>query len=156
MSAQAVTLETSSTALVGVVDTRTVKDLPMNGRDFRQMLKLAPGEEMHDAASVATTMAFVTFVFFQFFNILNARNDTTSVFHRSTLTNRWLWIALGAVVLLQVGVTHVGFLQSLFDTTDISVAQWAVCIAVASSVLWAEELRKFVVRTRLQRKEIPQ
>ncbi len=43
VSAQAVTLETSSTALTGVVDTRTVKDLPLNGRDFRQMLKLSPG-----------------------------------------------------------------------------------------------------------------
>ena len=43
VNAQAVTLETTSTALTGVVDTRTVKDLPMNGRDFRQMLKLAPG-----------------------------------------------------------------------------------------------------------------
>lgn len=43
VSAQAVTLETSSTALVGVVDTRTVRDLPLNGRDFRQMLKLSPG-----------------------------------------------------------------------------------------------------------------
>jgi len=43
VSATAVTLETSSTALVGVVDTRTVTDLPMNGRDFRQMLKLSPG-----------------------------------------------------------------------------------------------------------------
>jgi hypothetical protein len=28
---------------VGVVDTKTVADLPMNGRDFRQMIKLAPG-----------------------------------------------------------------------------------------------------------------
>jgi hypothetical protein len=43
VSAQAVTLETTSTALTGVVDTRTVKDLPLNGRDFRQMLKLSPG-----------------------------------------------------------------------------------------------------------------
>lgn len=43
VNAQAVTLETTSTALVGVVDTRTVADLPMNGRDFRQMLKLSPG-----------------------------------------------------------------------------------------------------------------
>ncbi|MBL8238150.1 MAG: carboxypeptidase regulatory-like domain-containing protein [Bryobacterales bacterium] len=43
VNAQAVTLETSSTALTGVVDTRTVKDLPLNGRDFRQMLKLSPG-----------------------------------------------------------------------------------------------------------------
>ena len=41
--ASAATIETTSTALVGVVDTKTVADLPMNGRDFRQMIKLAPG-----------------------------------------------------------------------------------------------------------------
>ncbi len=41
--ASAVTLETTSSSLVGVVDTKTVADLPMNGRDFRQMIKLAPG-----------------------------------------------------------------------------------------------------------------
>ena len=43
VSASAVTVETTSTALVGLVDTKTVNDLPMNGRDFRQMIKLAPG-----------------------------------------------------------------------------------------------------------------
>lgn len=43
VTAQAATLETTSTALVGVVGPRMVSDLPMNGRDFRQMLKLAPG-----------------------------------------------------------------------------------------------------------------
>ncbi len=43
VSAAAVSLETTSTALVGVVNTKTVADLPMNGRDFRQMIKLAPG-----------------------------------------------------------------------------------------------------------------
>jgi hypothetical protein len=43
VSASAATLETTSTALVAVVGTKTVADLPMNGRDFRQMIKLAPG-----------------------------------------------------------------------------------------------------------------
>src|SRR4051812_40928366 len=43
VAASAATLETTSTALVGVVNTKTVADLPMNGRDFRQMIKLAPG-----------------------------------------------------------------------------------------------------------------
>jgi Carboxypeptidase regulatory-like domain/TonB dependent receptor len=37
------TVETSSTAITGLVNTKTVEDLPMNGRDFRQMIKLAPG-----------------------------------------------------------------------------------------------------------------
>jgi Ca2+-transporting ATPase len=91
-------------------------------------------------------MAFNTFVLFQFFNILNARSDRNSVFRRHTLTNPQLWIALVAVIVLQVGVTHVGFMQRLFDTTSISITQWLVSIAVASSVLWFEELRKAFVR----------
>jgi Ca2+-transporting ATPase len=113
------------------------------------VLVFAPGPEAEaGTATVAGTMAFNTFVLFQFFNILNARSDRNSVFRRQTLTNRHLWIALAAVILLQVGVTHVGFMQRLFDTTSISGAQWLIAIAVASSVLWLEELRKIVVRRR--------
>ena len=111
----------------------------------------APGPEAEaGVATAAGTMAFNTFVLFQFFNILNARSDRNSVFRRHTLTNPQLWIALVAVIVLQVGVTHVGFMQRLFDTTSISSTQWLVSIAVASSVLWFEELRKaFVRRTSL-------
>jgi Ca2+-transporting ATPase len=68
------------------------------------------------------------------------------VFGRTTLTNRALWISLAAVLLLQVGVTHVGPMQRLFDTTSLTLSQWLVCIAVASSVLWLEELRKIITR----------
>jgi P-type Ca2+ transporter type 2C len=91
---------------------------------------------------VGGTMAFTTFVLFQFFNILNARSDHQSVFQRRTFTNGWLWSALSAVILLQVTVVHVGPFQRLFDTTSLTVAQWAIATAVASSVVWVEELRK--------------
>jgi Ca2+-transporting ATPase len=111
------------------------------------VLALAPGAEAKvGTATVAGTMAFNTFVLFQFFNILNVRNEKESVFTKYTLTNRQLWMALSAVILLQVGVSHVGFLQSLFDTTSINFGQWLICIAVASSVLWLEEIRKFFLR----------
>ena len=113
------------------------------------VLEWAPGEPVPaGTASVAGTMAFNTFVLFQFFNILNARHDTRTVFHRDTLGNRWLWGSLAAVVLLQLAVTHVGFMQRLFDTTSIGLGQWFACIAVASTVLWVEETRKFLVRRR--------
>ncbi len=36
-------IETTSTTLTGVVDAKTVADLPVNGRDFRQLLKLSAG-----------------------------------------------------------------------------------------------------------------
>ena len=113
------------------------------------VLAFAPGPEpVAGAATVAGTMAFNTFVLFQFFNILNVRSDRLTVFRRATFGNSRLWIALGAVLALQVAVTHVGFLQRLFDTTSISVAQWLVCLAVASTVLVAEELRKLHRRRR--------
>jgi outer membrane receptor protein involved in Fe transport len=43
VSAAVAQVDTTSTALVGVVNTKTVLDLPLNGRDFRQMLRLSPG-----------------------------------------------------------------------------------------------------------------
>jgi len=99
-----------------------------------------------DVPSVAGTMAFHTFVLFQFFNILNSRHDTRTAFHRDTLANRWLWIALAGVALLQVAVSHLGVMRRLFDTVPISATQWLVCIAIASSVLWVEEIRKLIAR----------
>lgn len=112
------------------------------------VLILAPGAEPKaGVATVAGTMAFNTFVLFQFFNILNVRSDRFTVFRRETFSNTQLWSALTAVITLQVGVTHWGPMQRLFDTTSISLSQWAICAIVASSVLWLEELRKkFVTR----------
>ena len=43
VSAAAVNLETTSSDLAAVVNRREVQDLPINGRDFRQMIKLSPG-----------------------------------------------------------------------------------------------------------------
>lgn len=43
VSAAAVTLDLQSTALANVVQPKQVQDLPLNGRDFRRMLQLAPG-----------------------------------------------------------------------------------------------------------------
>jgi len=52
VSAAAVHLETTSSDLAAVVNTKTVQDLPINGRDFRQMIKLAPGVTTATSPSV--------------------------------------------------------------------------------------------------------
>jgi hypothetical protein len=43
VKSEASLVETTSTAVTGVVSQNTVKDLPLNGRDFRQILKLTAG-----------------------------------------------------------------------------------------------------------------
>jgi len=43
VAASAVSVDTTSSSLTTAVNRTTVQDLPMNGRDFRQMIKLVPG-----------------------------------------------------------------------------------------------------------------
>ncbi|WP_373046312.1 calcium-translocating P-type ATPase, PMCA-type [Vulgatibacter sp.] len=90
------------------------------------------------------TMAFTTFVLFQFFNVFNARALRRTAFTRHALRNRALWIALALVLLLQVAAVELHFLNRLLSTTPLTSSEWLRCIAVASSVLLAEELRKLL------------
>jgi P-type Ca2+ transporter type 2C len=100
----------------------------------------------HDLAN-ARTAGFTVLVLAQLFNCLNARSETSSAFGH-LLVNRWLWCALAASALLQVAVVNLGFLNTAFGTEPLSWSQWGVCVAMASSVLWADELRKAFLRSR--------
>jgi magnesium-transporting ATPase (P-type) len=83
----------------------------------------------------------------QLFNCFNARSETMSAF-RGLFRNRWLWGAVGLSLLLQVAVVHVAVLNVAFSTAPLSARQWAVCVALASSVLWCSEVRKWLFRRR--------
>ncbi len=93
----------------------------------------------------AMTLAFTTFVLFQFFNIFNARAEFGSVFNRQFFANSKLWMALAGVVLLQIVVVHWAPAQVIFDTVDLSLTEWLLAAAVASSVLFLEEMRKLLI-----------
>lgn len=94
----------------------------------------------------AMTLAFTTFVLFQFFNIFNARTEHGSAFNSQFFSNGKLWMALSAVVALQVVVVHWGPAQAVFDTVDLTAQDWLIATAVASTTLLLEELRKALCR----------
>ncbi len=98
-----------------------------------------------DSLEVARTAAFTTLVLTQLFNTLNARSETTSAFSRM-FSNPWLWGAIGLGVVLQALVVSVPLLQTAFGTAALDPLHWAVCVAMASLVLWVEEIRKLVLR----------
>ena len=100
-----------------------------------------------DGLPTARTAAFSTLVLAQLFNTLNSRSETVSAL-RHLFVNKWLWgaIALGAV--LQVAVVEVPVLQTAFSTTSLDPAHWAIVVAMASLVLWVDEIRKAVRRAR--------
>ena len=95
----------------------------------------------------ARTMAFSTLVIGQIFNAFNARSDVVSAFVRP-FENRILWLSVIVTVALQVAVVHLSFLQQAFDTAPLDVTEWLIVVALASAVLWVDEVRKLLRRVR--------
>lgn len=100
-----------------------------------------------DSLDVARTAGFTTLVFAQLFNVFNSRSESTSAFRR-LFANRWLWGAVALGVVLQVAVVELPPLQVAFGTASLTLSHWLVALAMSSSVLWFDELRKLVWRWR--------
>ena len=94
----------------------------------------------------ASTLAFTTFVLFQFFNVMNARFDAGTAFNRQLFDNRKLWLALAAVLVLQVVVVNWGPAQGVFDTESLNLGDWLLATGIAACVLLLDEARKLGLR----------
>jgi len=104
-----------------------------------------------DSFEVARTAGFTTLVLAGLVTAFNARSATSSAF-RGVLSNRWLLGAVALSVVLQVAVVSLPLLQVAFGTASLDPAHWLVCVAMASVVLWAEELRKLGIRLVARRR----
>ncbi|KAK6340527.1 High affinity Ca2+/Mn2+ P-type ATPase-like protein [Orbilia brochopaga] len=92
-----------------------------------------------------TTMTFTCFVLFDMFNALTCRSEGKSYLRGEIglTSNRFFLGAVGASLMGQVGVVYLPFLQWIFQTEALHLQDWIVLIAVASTVLWVDEARKW-------------
>ena len=123
------------TGLVMAIVTLGIMDIALPGG-------MVPGDK---DMVFARTLAFTTLVFCQLFNVFNSRSDYTSAF-RHLFSNWLLWGAVALSIGLQIAVVYVPFLNTAFGTTPIGATDWALCIAMASMVLWVDELKKLILR----------
>lgn len=93
---------------------------------------------------LARTETFMLLVLCQWFNVLNCQSATRSVFALGVLRNRWLLGGLLLSVALQALVLYWPPLQAMFRTAPLPAGTLALLAALASSVLWLEEGRKFI------------
>ena len=128
----------------GVIDRATL----------RRMLLLAPvmaagtlglfayelfaGSEVH-----AQTVAFTTLAAFQWFQALSARTFKVSAFSVGLFTNAWLWGGILTAIVLQVLVVQTAAGQALFGLEPLTLVDWLLITAVASSIFIADEILKY-------------
>lgn len=94
------------------------------------------------------TETFTILAVCTWFNVLNCRSEKRSALSWSILQNPWIIGGLAVSILLQSAVIFYRPLGDLFYTTPLTTDTLITIVALASLVLWIEELRKFVVRRR--------
>jgi len=101
------------------------------------------------------TETFTVLAVCQWFNVLNCQSATRSALRLGIFRNRWLLGGLALSIVLQAAVLYWPPLNLLFRTVPIAPVDLLPIVAVASTVLWAEELRKSLVRWRRRRGDGP-
>ncbi len=104
----------------------------------------------HDAIAFdmtrAWTISLTTLAAFQWFNAWNCRSASKSIFQLNPFSNKFLVGATVIVILLQLAALYLPFLQNILHTTPLSLADWALVLLVAASIIVVEEIRKFFYR----------
>lgn len=100
--------------------------------------------------AVVQTETFTLLAVCQWFNVLNCESATRSALRLGVLKNTWLLGGLVLANLLQLAVVYTVPMNRLFHTVPISLTHFFLIGAVASSVLWTEEIRKWFARRRLK------
>ncbi|WP_048050515.1 calcium-translocating P-type ATPase, SERCA-type [Methanosarcina soligelidi] len=90
------------------------------------------------------TMVFTLVVFSEMFNAFNWRSDRYSVFSLGLFTNKALIYAVLTTVVLQLMVIYVPFLQLAFSTVPLSLPEWGIILALASTTLISMEIVKHI------------
>jgi len=94
------------------------------------------------------TETFTLLAMCQWFNVLNCQSSAASALGPRLLRNRWLLGGLLLSVLLQGLVLYAPPMNTLLHTVPLPLSTLLPLVALASCVLWAEELRKLLVRAR--------
>ncbi|MDI1268011.1 MAG: HAD-IC family P-type ATPase [Polaromonas sp.] len=97
------------------------------------------------------TETFTVLAMCQWFNVLSCQSATRSALQLGLLKNPWLLGGLALSIGLQLLVLYAPFMNTLFYTVPLAPASLLPLLLLASSVLWAEELRKLIVRLRRKR-----
>ncbi len=96
----------------------------------------------------AWTISLTLLAVFQWFNAWNCRSERLSIFQMNPFSNLFLIGATVIVIMLQMGALYTSVGQKLLHTVPLSLTEWGMILAVASSIVVVEEMRKFVFRMR--------
>lgn len=92
---------------------------------------------------VASTMMINIVVLSKIFYLFNIRTSQL-VFSKSFFSNSKAFLIIFIMIILQLILTYVPFMQSVFYTADMSMLEWGISIASGVIILVVTEIDKFI------------
>ena len=107
-------------------------------------------DRLHEVSIESSrAVAVNTLVMFEVFYLLNSRYLTTSVLSREGLLgNRYVILAIGVVICLQLLFTYTAPMQKLFGVAAVSPMDWVRIFIVSASVFILVEVEKYILQKR--------
>lgn len=93
--------------------------------------------------AVASTVMVNTVVMSKIFYLFNIRTSE-SAFSKASFTNPMAFLIIGVMIILQLLLTYVPFMQGAFSTESISMVGWLIAIGAGIIVLLLTELDKYI------------
>lgn len=100
----------------------------------------------------ATTMVFVGIVTSQIGNLLGCQTTRTSTFKVGVFKNKWVIRGIIFEVAVMLSIVYIPYLQGIFGTTSLGLHQWLYVISFIPIMFFAEEIRKYFVRSYYNKK----
>jgi Ca2+-transporting ATPase len=77
-----------------------------------------------ESLEVARTVAVNLVIFVEIFYLFNSRSLTYSPFKIGFFRNKWLWLGIAGMVVLQILFTYAPFMQRIFSTGPLGFGEW--------------------------------
>ena len=94
----------------------------------------------------AETMAFVTLSLAELFRAFTVRSERVSIFKLGFFSNKYLVGAVALSLALVMCTVFIPFLQPIFNTHALTLAEWEVVLSLALLPAVAEEITKWFLR----------
>ncbi len=107
----------------------------------------------YDAASLGSSMAFLTLSMAEIFHSFNMRSLNGSIF-KMKQQNKWLWGAGILSFLLTTVVVEVDFLANAFELTHLNLAEYLTALGLAVLTIPIVEIFKAIARAVNKKKNI--
>ncbi|BDA13467.1 carbonate dehydratase [Aeromonas caviae] len=92
------------------------------------------------------TVLLQTLVTTQWFYMLNCRVSDGFSLTRGLLGNKGIWLVSGILLLLQLAIIYLPFMQTLFGTEGIPLRYWGITLAIGAVIFLIVEIEKPLTR----------